>query len=142
MNRCAEITTEQDLIEAYELFVELNGTLDRELFLTTVKRDCPLLLKIFGLNSHDVLVSVAAAHVITTIEGQRVLWIFDMVTSKNLRSQGLGTLLIEFIESYARENEFAQVRVHSLNHRTDAHRFYQENGNFSPWATIFRKDLK
>ena len=127
--------------QSFELIRELDPEIREDLFLSSLERNLGKTLLAFGSFVGEELVTTAFVYIFEIINGNKVLWIFDMVTKENFRSQKYGTRLIEFIEKYAQENNFNELRVHSRKHRSRAHHFYRDLLNFSEWAVIFKKNI-
>jgi GNAT superfamily N-acetyltransferase len=51
-----------------------------------------------------------------------------LVVGEKFQSQGVGSALLESLESWFRENGCKRVEVNSGDHREVAHEFYQSNG--------------
>jgi len=54
--------------------------------------------------------------------------IVDLVVDKNVRSQGIGRILLESVEQIAIGNGCVCIEVDSNKQREDAHRFYEREG--------------
>lgn len=68
--------------------------------------------------------------------------ITGLVVDSRLRSAGVGRLLVERGESWARERELASVGVHSNVIRERAHQFYERLGyTVTKSQKVFRKNL-
>ncbi|MBL7688048.1 MAG: GNAT family N-acetyltransferase [Bdellovibrionaceae bacterium] len=64
-----------------------------------------------------------------------------LVVDENYRGKGIGKLLLQEIEKWARQNKIKQIRLRSNSKRTDAHRFYLREGyQISKLANIFMKN--
>jgi GNAT superfamily N-acetyltransferase len=89
----------------------------------------------------DVVVGVALWRLIeNTYEGLR-LYIDDLVTDENMRSQGIGQCLLQHLESQAREFGCDVLALDSGVQRAAAHKFYFREGMHIP-SFCFRKSLK
>ena len=65
-----------------------------------------------------------------------------LVVDVNARRQGVGRALITQAEAWAREQGYAEVRLRSGLHRTEAHEFYQSIGyTLAKTSHMFRKSL-
>ena len=65
-----------------------------------------------------------------------------LVVDTNARRQGVGRALVRQAEVWANEHGFAEVRLRSGLHRTEAHEFYQSLGyELAKTSHLFRKDL-
>lgn len=56
------------------------------------------------------------------------LRIIGIAVSKSFQCNGVGTLLLKYIESFAKEKGFSVVALNSGLQRFDAHKFYEKNG--------------
>jgi len=65
-----------------------------------------------------------------------------LVVDTKARRQGIGRALMSTAETWAREQGYAEVRLRSGLHRTDAHEFYQSLGyKLAKTSHMFRKTL-
>ena len=65
-----------------------------------------------------------------------------LVVEKQARRRGIGRALMAQAEVWAREHGYAEVRLRSGLHRTDAHEFYQRIGyTLAKTSHMFRKTL-
>ena len=65
-----------------------------------------------------------------------------LVVDTGARRQGIGRALMVQAEAWASEQGFAEVRLRSGLHRTDAHEFYQSIGYaLTKTSHLFRKNL-
>lgn len=56
------------------------------------------------------------------------LRIIGIAVSKSLQCNGIGTLLLNHVENFAKLNGFSLVALNSGLQRFDAHKFYEKNG--------------
>jgi GNAT superfamily N-acetyltransferase len=68
------------------------------------------------------------ALVVEYVESQPFVAIGGLVVDKSARRQGIGRLLVEYAEKWAREQRCSVVRLWSSAGRTEAHRFYEDLG--------------
>lgn len=54
--------------------------------------------------------------------------ILGFVVKKDSRNLGIGTILINSLENWAKENRYIGIRLVSGYERTEAHRFYEKHG--------------
>lgn len=65
-----------------------------------------------------------------------------LVVDAKARRQGVGRALVAQAEAWAAERGYAEVRLRSGLHRTDAHEFYQSTGyTLAKTSHMFRKSL-
>jgi len=57
----------------------------------------------------------------------KFVFVDDLVTHKNYRSQGYGNKLIQWIFEFAKKNNCHSVELNSGVEKFDAHRFYLKN---------------
>lgn len=89
----------------------------------------------------DVVVSVAVWRIIeNTYEGRR-LYVDDLVSDENSRSQGSGRLLLGWVEDKARQLGCDVIALDSGVQRAGAHRFYFREGMHIA-SYCFKKGLK
>ena len=56
------------------------------------------------------------------------MYIEDLVTDSERRSQGLGRVMMDWLKSHAREHGCEQIHLDSSVRRFPAHRFYLREG--------------
>jgi ribosomal protein S18 acetylase RimI-like enzyme len=137
-----ELEKPDEWTEAYELLRQLDPGLNKKRYFIALEQMLAEGYHLFGLIQYDTLVTVAGVQVLTVIDGDRVFWVFDLVTAESYRGRGFGRKMMQRLESYAHENGFDQFRVHSENHTTRALEFYSEKLRYPSWATIFKTAKK
>lgn len=65
-----------------------------------------------------------------------ILDIRSFVVKEEYRNMGVGSLLINYLECWAKEKGYSGIRLISSFHRLNAHRFYEKHGY------IHKKDQK
>lgn len=71
----------------------------------------------------------------------RFVWVCDLVTDNNKRSNGYGDKLLSYVHEWAKENGYQSVALSSGLQRTDAHRFYEEKMGYDKVSYVFKKNL-
>ena len=71
----------------------------------------------------------------------RFVWVCDLVTDKNKRSNGYGERLLSYVHKWAKENSYENVALSSGLQRADAHRFYEEKMGYDKVSYVFKKTL-
>ncbi len=141
MTQFRELKTPDEWTRAYELLRQLDPELDKNKYAVALEQMLESDYHLFGLTQNDTLVTVAGVQVLTVIDGDRVFWVFDLVTAQPYRGREYGKKMMQHLESYAIRCGFNQFRVHSENHATRALQFYSEKLTYPSWATIFKKKL-
>jgi GNAT superfamily N-acetyltransferase len=88
------------------------------------------------------LVGLVGLHLVRVLHYARPLgYITSLVTDPRVRRQGIGRLLLEGAEAWARSKGCYRLSLTSAEHRKDAHAFYPASG-FPMTGRRFAKDLK
>lgn len=136
-----ELTTEQDWREAWPVMNALRPYVSLESFLTMREKHIADGTRLFGLIKDEAVVSVAAIRISLHLSGERELYVKDLVTLEQYRSQGLGAEMMSFLTTLASSSNCFRLILYSRQHREDAHRFYIKAGCHEH-ATVFIKELK
>ncbi|MFN5063391.1 MAG: GNAT family N-acetyltransferase [Pseudomonadota bacterium] len=136
-----ELTTDQDWREAWPVVNAMRPYVLLEPFLAMREEHIADGTRLFGLIKDQAVVSVAAIRISLHLSGERELYVKDLVTLEQYRSQGLGAELMSFLERLAISYNCFRLMLHSAQHREDAHRFYNKAG-YHQHATVFIKELK
>ncbi len=67
-------------------------------------------------------------YTVSTALGERVVLLEDMVVSKDVRGQGVGSQLLDYAIDYAREQGFKRITLLTDEVNKEAHRFYAKHG--------------
>ncbi len=81
-------------------------------------------------------------HILRCVEMDKCGEISGLVVDENYRSRGIGRILLQVAEAWARSRNCGAILVHANVKRERAHRFYQQSGY--AWAKtqeMFRKEL-
>ena len=133
------LKTSEECLATFTLLQQLDPELSAEKFRESIEARNDGGPFFAGTFMDSRLVGAAVFYQMVSISGQKILWIFDMVTDAAIRGQGIGSGLLAFIEEHAKAIGCEHVRVHSLLWRKDAHRFYTAKNKFEEWAVIFAK---
>ncbi len=69
------------------------------------------------------------------------VWVCDLVTDDNHRSNGYGEKLLSYVHGWAKENGYESVALSSGLQRRDAHRFYEDRMHYDKVSYVFRTSL-
>ena len=120
--------SDDEILKCYEVIAELRPHLCKDNFLTLVRS---METEGYRLSFAEVtgeIVAVAGYRVYTNLFIGKHLYVDDLVTSSNNRSQGYGQQLIEWLRNEAKKEKCSYVDLDSGTHRGDAHRFYFNQG--------------
>lgn len=76
-----------------------------------------------------------------TLYNGRSIWVCDLVTSSDVRSKGFGAALLDYVQTWAKENAYENVSLSSGLQRIDAHRFYEHKMEYDKVSYCFLKRL-
>ena len=75
------------------------------------------------------VVGLVTSHVFPSIhDNQPVAWLTTLVVLDGVRSQGVGSELVVFVEKWAAKNGAPRITVTSHKRRERTHQFYQQRG--------------
>ena len=74
------------------------------------------------------VVAVSGFRILDCMATGKTLYVDDLVTREDRRSNGFGEKLLTWMEQLAREEGCAVLRLDSGTHRTGAHKFYLRMG--------------
>jgi GNAT superfamily N-acetyltransferase len=142
MTQIKILKTKSDWKEAFPIMKQLRKHLDEEEFLQLVKEATENeSYKMVALYSQGQMVAVTGFMPMTTLYNGRSIWVCDLVTDSNHRSQGYGEILLTYIQNWAKENGYERVSLSSGLQRTDAHRFYETKMDYDKVSYVFLKRL-
>lgn len=108
--------------------VQLRTHLSASAFATQVRRQMQTGYQLAYVSDPNRICSVAGFRISESLSWGRFLYVDDLVTDGQVRSQNLGHQLLDWLVQYARQHDCAQFHLDSGLQRLDAHRFYQREG--------------
>lgn len=135
-----ELTTDDELEAGYEVMQELRP-LEEEVYFERLGRMREEGYRQFALYEDDEIVSIAGVRNSTTLYHGKHAWVYDIVTREERRSEGFGRELLEFLESWAREEGCQVLELASGLWRDRAHSFYEDDLGYERYCYTFKKDL-
>lgn len=137
-----ELQSQMEILDAFSVMKQLRTHLDEKTYLGLVseakEKDT---YRLFALYDQGEVVAVTGFKPMTTLSSGRFVWICDLVTDKNKRSNGYGEKLLSFVEKWAKDNGYENVSLSSGLQRVDAHRFYEERMDYDKVSYVFKKPL-
>lgn len=97
--------------------------------------------ELYALYAGDTIVSLAGIEFRVNLYLEKHVFIYDLVTCVNHRSNGYGEMLLHFVHDYARDRGAKFVALESGLVRTEAHRFYTDKMDYAITSYSFRKQL-
>lgn len=128
MEQIGLAVTEQEIRECFPVMAQLRPHLGAEEFAQRVRGQMAAGYRLVSLRDGATVLAVAGFRVGTNLAWGRFLYVDDLVTDANCRSQGHGKRLLAWLTRYAREQGCAQLHLDSGLQRAAAHKFYQREG--------------
>ncbi|MFS0688831.1 GNAT family N-acetyltransferase [Sporosarcina sp. 179-K 8C2 HS] len=137
-----ELHSKKEILEAFPVMKQLRTHLDEKAYLDLVaeakEKD---MYRLFALYDQGEIVAVTGYKPMITLYYGRFVWVCDLVTDNNKRSNGYGEKLLSYVHGWAEENGYESVALSSGLQRTDAHRFYEEKMNYDKVSFVYKKEL-
>lgn len=137
-----ELTTEAEWRAAFPVLRELRDHLTEETYLGYLREMCEEGYRLFALYEGDDVIAVAGAGIRTNFYNGRHLFVYDLVTRPERRSEGHGSRLMRFLDEWARERDCESLTLESGLWREDAHRFYEDRLGMDRYCYTFRKTFE
>ncbi|GLY12624.1 MULTISPECIES: GNAT family N-acetyltransferase [Bacillaceae] len=138
----SELQSQKEILEAFPVMNQLRTHLDEKAYLDLVieakEKD---MYRLFALYDQGEIVAVTGFKPMITLYYGRFVWVCDLVTDNNKRSNGYGDKLLSYVHEWAKENGYQSVALSSGLQRTDAHRFYEEKMGYDKVSYVFKKNL-
>ena len=124
-----KIAESDDEIEnCFDVMAELRTHLKRDQFLETVREMEKQGFKLAFLKDGENIVAAAGYRIATNLFLGKHLYIDDLVTSQNIRSQGYGKIFYNWLRDVAKTTGCSYIHLDSAVHRGATHRFYFREG--------------
>lgn len=136
-----ELTSQEEFREAYPVMHQLRHRLTQEAYLNLLEKMIPAGYRLFALRNSGKIVALAGIAILINFYNDRHVYVYDLITTTEARSQGFGCRLLEFIELFARQENCKRIELSSGFDRTDAHRFYEQRMHYEKCSYVFRKEL-
>ncbi|UJB68659.1 GNAT family N-acetyltransferase [Acaryochloris sp. 'Moss Beach'] len=121
-------TTDDQLRACYPVMVQLRTHLESQAFVIQAQRQMQCGYQLAYLSNSEGVCSVAGFRISESLSWGRFLYVDDLITDAQMRSQNYGHQLLDWLIQYARQQDCAQLHLDSGLQRLDAHRFYQREG--------------
>jgi GNAT superfamily N-acetyltransferase len=132
--------TDLEIEKCFAVMSELRTHLKREEFLETVRGMEQDGYCLAFIEEEDRVVAAAGYRIHSTLFMGKHLYVDDLVTSESARSKGYGKLLLDWLRDKARSADCQYFRLDSGIARSQAHKFYFNQG-FSIGAFSFSERL-
>lgn len=112
------------ILECFPTMSQLRPHLKQENFLEQVRRQQQNGYQLAFIKVENQVVAVAGFFISESLACGKFLYVYDLVVDKNLRSNGYGQNLFEWLVDHGKSNDCKQLSLDSGVQRFDAHRFY------------------
>ena len=120
--------TDRDIVRCFDTIAELRPHLERRDFLTLVRQMQTDGYRIAFIEESGRVLAVAGYRIVTNLHMGRHLYVEDLVTRGEARSQGLGAQMIRWLRRQAVAAGCGYLDLDSGTQRSGAHRFYFRHG--------------
>lgn len=141
-NNIKELHSPQEILQAFPVINQLRTHLTEKDYLDLVTEAMEKdMYKMFALLDEGKIVAVTGFKPMITLYYGRFVWVCDLVTDTNKRSNGYGEKLLSFVHEWSEKNGYKSVALSSNLQRTDAHRFYEGKMGYDKVSYVFKKIL-
>jgi len=120
--------TDKEIEDCFDVMSELRTHLQRASFLNTVREMEKEGYKLAFIKDKDKVVATAGYRIYSNLFMGKHLYVDDLVTSENERSQGYGKKMVDWLRNEAIKEECNFYHLDSGTHRKEAHKFYFQQG--------------
>lgn len=132
--------TEDEILAAFPVMKQLRKHLDQKTYLELVKEAQEVdQYQMAALYDANEIVAVVGFKPMITLYYGRFVWVCDLVTATDKRSNGYGEKVLTYVEDWAKQNNYQSVALSSGLQRTDAHRFYEKKMDYDRASYVFKK---
>lgn len=78
----------------------------------------------FGVFLEDKLVGISSAWTTVKLYSGKQLEVDNVIIDSSLQSKGIGKAFFEFIENWARQNDFKTIELNTYVQNSKSHKFY------------------
>ena len=120
--------TDKEIEECFDVMSELRTHLSKDEFLSTVRHMETEGYKLAFIQENGEVVAAAGYRMYTNLFMGKHLYVDDLVTKENARSQGYGEQMVRWLRNEAKNEGCNFYHLDSGTHRGKAHKFYFRQG--------------
>jgi GNAT superfamily N-acetyltransferase len=117
-------TSNSQVLECFPVLIQLRPHLQSSDFLAQVQRQQQNGYQLAFLVHKDQVFGVTGFSILESLAWGKYMYIYDLVVREDVRSQGCGQELLNWLIDYAKLHDCQQLHLDSGVQRHDAHRFY------------------
>jgi GNAT superfamily N-acetyltransferase len=121
-------TTDTQIARCFDVMHQLRPSLVSEQFIAVIRTQQSEGYQLAFLEHHGTIVTVAGFRLQHVLWSGKTLYVDDLVTDENARSQGHGATMLQWLIEHARQNGCPTFSLDSGTHRREAHAFYFRHG--------------
>ncbi|WP_231182935.1 GNAT family N-acetyltransferase [Haladaptatus sp. DYF46] len=137
-----ELETEREWLDAFPVMVQLRTHLDEDTYLDYLRTMTTDGYRLFAVSVDGEIVTLAGVGVQVNMYYGRHVWVYELITDGDHRSEGYGAELLSFIEEWGREQNCELVALSSGLQREDAHRFYEDRIGMERASYVYKQPLR
>lgn len=108
----------------FSVAVQLRPHLEQDTFVDRVERQRQQGYQLAFIQVEAGVVAIAGFRMIENLAWGKILYVDDLVVDEQVRSQGYGEQLLQWLMDYGRQHQCEQLHLDSGVQRFAAHRFY------------------
>jgi GNAT superfamily N-acetyltransferase len=121
-------TSIQEITDCFPVMKELRSNIELNTFIAQIRRQQQQFnYQLSYLHVDGSIQAVAGFRISESLSWGKFLYVDDLVTRSNNRSQGYGTELFNWLVNYATDRDCQQLTLDSGVQRFAAHRFYLQH---------------
>jgi len=120
-------SSDQDIQDCFNTMVELRPHLNTNDFVQRVRKQMQDGYQLAFIRDGGDVICVAGFRTINNLFKGKNLYIDDLVTSSQFRSNGAGKQMLDWLIKYAKSNHYDYLSLDSGLQRERAHQFYRKN---------------
>ncbi len=124
MSTIAFALTDADIVRCFPVMHQLRPHLLAEQFVSLIRAQQAQGFHLAFLQQQETIVTVAGFRIHHLLATGNTLYVDDLVTDQNSRSQGHGDRMLHWLIDHARHVGCTHFSLDSGTHRLDAHAFY------------------
>jgi GNAT superfamily N-acetyltransferase len=117
-------SSDRQILECFPVLNQLRPHLQLAEFLAQVQRQQQFGYQLAFSEQDQRVVAVAGFSLGECLAWGKFMYVYDLVVAEEMRSQGYGQQLLEWLIEFAKSHDYQQLHLDSGVQRYDAHRFY------------------
>ena len=122
------MVSDEEIASTYAVMRQLRTHLDEDEYLEKTRRMRRSGYRVAAATEGGMVRSVAGFRIVEFLAYGKVLYVDDLVTAEDVRSEGHGDRVLDWLAGVAREEGCGSLQLDSGVQRHEAHRFYFRKG--------------